>query len=238
MENEHIYKTELHCHSAEVSTCSNEPAENIVEKYVKYGYSTVVLTNHLNKSSFAHMEDATWAEKAEYFIEGYNKLKKAAGSDLNVLFGAEIRFPGSATDYLVYGITEDFLRNTPDCMTVNVGQFWQYCHREGYILIQAHPFRAGMMVTPVWQIDGIEVFNGHPGQSSFNDVAELYASHTEKFICTSGSDYHDDFHIPDGGILTAEPITNNARLVDVLARRDYSLIKDTDTMEAVLRSRG
>ena len=37
------YKTELHCHTAEASTCAHETAAATVEKYIRHGYTTLVL---------------------------------------------------------------------------------------------------------------------------------------------------------------------------------------------------
>ena len=214
-----------------------------METYLAHGYTTVVLTDHFSRFTFNNKKHGdrrshTHSERVDFFLSGTEALKAAAGDSLVILQGCELRLNTDDNDYQIYGDSGEFLRANPDIMDIDVAELSRRVRDAGLLLIQAHPFRAGMMVTPVWQIDGIEVFNGHPGQSSFNDVAELYASHTEKFICTSGSDYHDDFHIPDAGILTANPITSNKGLIDVLARRDYSLIKDTDTMEAVRRSRG
>ena len=89
------YKTELHCHTSEVSHCAGESAADTVEKYLKYGYSTLVLTNHLARSNFRHMgygDDTSWEDKAKFYIEGYYKMKEAAAGRMNILFGAEIRF--------------------------------------------------------------------------------------------------------------------------------------------------
>ena len=41
------YKTELHCHSCEISECADVDLNEIIEKYTQYGYTSLVLTNHL-----------------------------------------------------------------------------------------------------------------------------------------------------------------------------------------------
>ena len=92
------------------------------------------------------------------------------------------------------------------------------------ILIQAHPFRDSMTVTNPKAIDGVEVFNGHMGHDSRNEIAELWA---EKYnlIKTSGTDFHYN-HVPaNAGIVTECEITSMALLVKTLRSGDYTLIK-------------
>lgn len=82
-----MYKTEMHCHSANVSTCAHATAEEIVEKYTAAGYTTIVNTEHINPWTFPRdLEVRTWGEKVSYFIDGYKKLCAAAeGSCISCL---------------------------------------------------------------------------------------------------------------------------------------------------------
>ena len=69
------------------------------------------------------------------------------------------------------------------------------------------------------QMDGIEVYNGHPDHESHNDLALERASHGgSAFILTSGSDAHRLHHLARGGMLTDEEIRTEAELVDWLKR--------------------
>ena len=95
---------------------------------------------------------------------------------------------------------------------------------DGLLTIQAHPFRNGMTVTDPRRVDGIEVFNGHPGHNSRNDVAELWAKQAG-VIMTSGTDHHNPDHLPDGGIITDAPVTSVTQLIDLLKSGEYTLIK-------------
>lgn len=219
------YKTELHCHSRDASGCSSESVEGIVEKYLKYGYTTVCLTNHF--TPFHEMEDpAKWVADIEHKYAAYDKLVKAADGKLNILMGLEFRFAQNSNDYLVFGFEKDFLiRNTCWLLRMGVGRFTQLARPEGILTIQAHPFRFGMVTTPPEYVDGIEVFNGHPGHNSNNDIAEAWAKKYGK-IMTSGTDHHDPNHMPDGGILTDEPITSEKQLIEVLRSGNYELIRE------------
>ena len=118
-----MFKTELHCHSAEVSNCAHAYADYIVDRYISEGYSTIVLTNHFNKETFKNkrfdMLDAPWDEKVDYFMNGYHKMVEAAAGRINIILGMELRFFCEINDYLVYGITEEFLRAHPEMMDSN-----------------------------------------------------------------------------------------------------------------------
>lgn len=216
------YKTELHCHSKDASGCAHETAEGIAEKYLKAGYTTVFLTNHFSPSS----GDAdNWEAKVEKRYHALELLKQASNGRLNILMGLEFRFVQNSNDYLVYGYDKDFLLSNKDILTVGIKNFTQIAREKGILTIQAHPFRYGMTVVNPDYVDGIEVFNGHPGHNSNNDIAYAWA---EKYckIKTSGTDHHDPDHQPRGGILTDVPITSEQQLIDILKSGSYELIRD------------
>ena len=47
-----LYKTELHCHTGDTSLCGRATAEELLERYLEKGYSTVVVTDHFCKMTF------------------------------------------------------------------------------------------------------------------------------------------------------------------------------------------
>lgn len=216
------YKTELHCHSRDASGCSHESAEGIAEKYIKAGYTTVFLTNHFAPSGG---DDENWEAKIEKRYRALELLKNAAGDKLNILMGLEFRFVQNSNDYLVFGFDRDYLTSRRDILKMGIHSFTKMAREDGILTIQAHPFRFGMMVTNPNDVDGIEIFNGHPGHNSNNDIAEAWAKKYGK-IMTSGTDHHDPEHLPRGGILTDFPITGEKQLIEVLKSGEYELIRE------------
>lgn len=236
--NEYKYKTELHCHTKYVSKfCATVDAESIVEQYIKFGYSTVVITDHLNARTFTHPDckDLSMRDKMDYYVDGYRKVKEYAGDRLNVLLGAEVCFPENHSDYLIYGPDEDFFLNNTDMYLHD--RYWtgSLAHHNDCLFIQAHPFRVGCAVTEDWVIDGIEVYNGHPDQRNHNKIAEEWAKIYPQYILTSGSDHHDEPCYPTAGIMTKEPITSNKQLVEILKSGDFKLIRDEETRKKAKR---
>jgi len=220
-----LYKTEMHCHSAEVSGCAKDPAEHIVELYLENGYTTLVLTNHFSPGTLKRAgENATWEEQMDFFVGGYEKMKKIAGNRLHVLLGAEFRLWDYPNDYLVYGLTPEFLYAHPELPSLHLGQMSKFCREHGLFLVQAHPFRDGLTVVNAEHVDGIEVYNGTKDTDNRNMFAEMWAAVYGKRM-TAGSDHHKPKDPPDAGILTKEPITTMEQLVAVLRSGDYELYR-------------
>ena len=219
------YLYETHVHSSEVSRCSHVPAAELVRCYIDKGYNGIVLTDHINYSTFSDMENASWDEKISHFLEGFRIARAtAAGLDpsFSVLLGAELRVDGADNDYLLFGVCESFLRAHPDLMQMTFAQMADCAHDAGILLVQAHPFRRGMTIADWTKLDGLEVFNGNPNHESNNPIADAWAER-HGLLKTSGSDYHGDFGENPGGIRTSVPIGDNAALLDALKSGRYEL---------------
>lgn len=221
------YLFEMHTHTKEISVCAVAFAEDLIESYKDSDYAGFVLTNHLNASTFERvgLSDASWDEKIDHFIKGYETVKKAAGDRFVVLLGFELNFYNSSNDYLVYGATEEFLRSHGDLMAKTPKQVSKLCRENGLLFIQAHPFRRGMKVVDWDILDGYEVFNGNPRHNSNNDIAEIWAKKHHKSIVVSGSDFHEIGDACAGGIYFKNPIKNNDDLLRELRSGNYRLRK-------------
>ena len=74
-------------------------------------------------------------------------------------------------------------------------------------------------------LDGVEVFNGHKGHDSRNEIAYEWAKRFN-LIKTSGTDFHYIDTPINAGIETDFEITSLDTLVDVIKSGNYKLIKD------------
>lgn len=219
------YKTELHCHTAEASVCATENCADTVEKYIREGYTTVVLTNHYSKHTRFAAEVVNKTDFTEYYLNAYRKMKDYAGERLNVILGAEVTFDnGDPDDYLVYGITEEFLLAHKDILSSNIRDFHDLCTENGFVVVQAHPFRNGMVLRDPWFIDGIEVFNGSD-EPNHNDIADMWANYYPQHIKTAGTDHHGAEDQPASALATDVPMTSGQQIADVLRSGNYALIK-------------
>ena len=211
-----LYCTELHCHTQGVSVCGKCPPEEAARLYIEAGYAGVVVTDHMNRWTFRDFPEGTpWETMVKHFISGWERFQKAAGDRLFVMLGMELRFDENDNDYLVYGITPEFLLAHPEMMEMNPASFSELAHENGCMIFQAHPFRNRMTVIDPRCLDGIEVYNGHKGHDSRNDIAQSWA---ERYglLQISGSDSHYVDSCGTGGILTPVPVRSSRELLEAL----------------------
>lgn len=224
-----IFKTELHCHSTEVSACSKITATQLRDRYISAGYDTVVLTNHFATVTYEHLKCTDWQDFIDKYIYGYSLLKNISKGQLEILLAIEIRPKDSPNDYLMYGVSEKFLRENELLFNKSVEKLSKLSRENGILFIQAHPFRDYMQITSPTLLDGIEVFNGdhggYYGADSRNDIAKAYADKYE-FIKTSGTDLHYPNDKILGGITTSEKIRSISQLIEILKNGNYNLIQD------------
>lgn len=217
------YKTELHAHTSEVSQCSGVSTAKLVETYIQKGYSTLVITNHYSPFTFSHMTDATWQEKNDMFLSSYYLALDAAKGRINIILGMEYRNAYTGNDYLIYGITEDFIRlysydDEHNFINMHLKEFTELAHKHGMLVFQAHPFRNGMTIIKPDNLDGIEVLNGHPGHDSRNDIASLWAQKYDLLTC-GGSDCHQRGDEAKVALVTDNIIKNQAQLIEALKNK-------------------
>lgn len=214
------YKTELHCHTSLVSKCAGVPVYEMTEKYISLGYTTLVVTDHFSPATFEDTEALSWAEKCNHFISGYKKVKEIANGRINVILGMEFRNVYSSNDYLVYGVTEEFIKkyNTSDNNNFTkmfLADFADLLHKNNMLIYQAHPFRNSMQIVDPKKLDGIEIANCHKRHDSRNDIAKMWAEKFGLMVC-GGSDCHQKGDEGRGGMITDYIIKTNADLLKAL----------------------
>ncbi len=185
--NTYPYTTELHAHSKPVSACGDFPPEQVVEFYKGAGATSLVLTNHLTPH---HLEDGgTPSQIAEAYLNDYRAAKEAAGNDLNVILGVEIRFTESLNDYLVYGVEESDIERFVELVPHGIQNFYKKIKSDRNMIFHAHPLRSRMDPTPLGSVDGVESINMHPGHHAKPSLIFKYAKEHDLFVC-GGSDFH------------------------------------------------
>ena len=224
------FYTELHAHTKDTSRCAEVSADELVALYRAAKTDTLVITDHMSPSTFeAYPENSLcWQERVDIFLRGYRAAKAAAGDSLTVLLGMELRFDrkGDNNDYLVYGVTEDFLYQNENLLEMRLSRFAELAHQNGLLLFQAHPFRDGMRIIPPAYLDGIEVCNACVRHDSRNAIAAEWAQ-LHGLRGSAGSDFHRPEDVARGGIFTDKKIESNQDLLAVLRAGRYMLRKPT-----------
>ena len=218
---------DLHVHTQEVSGCSNVSVEDMIDKYHAKGYDAVVITNHFCRYTRDFGRFEKWDDFVDFFMIPINRGREYAKKyGMKIFWGIELRFNCDyANDFLVYGITEEFLKEHPNMLDMSIAEFSPIAREAGCLIYQAHPFRDWIQVIPPKFLDGVEVNNGHPYQNSRNDFARLWAD-ANGLGMISGSDFHQDGYEAHGGIVTFKDIESNEQLCDILRSGEYNLICD------------
>lgn len=214
---------EMHLHTSESSNCGRVSAADAVRLYKEAGYDGIVVTDHYSSGTFKRKipRDIPYKDQVEIYLKGYRAALKAAGDDFTVLLGMELSLNENDNDYLVYGVTEEFLIKAGYLLDLSLEEFVELAHANGCLVYQAHPFRKYMAVTKPELLDGIEVYNGCPGSNSNNEFSMMWAN-KYGLRGVSGSDFHQLKDLAYGGISFPEPIKTNEDLVRALKGK-YSL---------------
>ena len=209
--------------------CSEMMPRLMVDAYKSAGYDGIVITNHYFGMLYEWYPELAGASKDVFldkYLFGFREAREQGRKvGLEVLPGAEVRFDGHASDYLLYGIDESFFYNAPLLNTLSLEELEKILPK-GAIIIQAHPFRDGMEVTPPQKLFGVEVYNGRTPQDR-NVMAEFWAKN-ENLKMTSGSDCHSRQDVGRGGLLfhTERKIDSAERLAEEICGGNYRLIVD------------
>ena len=217
------YKIELHCHTSPVSGCSNMKGQDLVRYYAQAGYSAVHITDHFTNWFFAEQDFTD-------YLYGYHAAKKAGEKlGVKVYLGAELRYENNPNDYLLFGVTEEFLRGAKELLKSTYPEIYAYCKQNGVLIYQAHPFRDGMLETPPEMLDGIEGYNMHPHHRSRNDKAIAYAEkHGLNYL--SGSDAHSKEMVGRGGIISDTLPEDSIGLRDLILSGKYELYHEGEVV--------
>ena len=217
------YKYELHCHTDETSRCGRVPAAEAVGLFKSKGYDGMVITDHYSQMTFGELGVFNSGEMAETFLKGYRAAKQAADEDFTVLLGMELRCWNSAIDYLVYGVTEEFIENSGNLLFKYARRFCRLAQKNNMLVVAPHPLRMHPFMPAAKYIDGCEIFNSKESDEN-NAGAQQWADKNNLKVRISGSDFHRTTHGFFSGILTDEKINTNDDLIRILKNGDFELI--------------
>ena len=213
-------KLDTHVHTSEVSHCGKVKAARMAELYIAAGYGAITICDHLTLRQMTEDGCRTPQERLDYQLRGYRAAKEAAGDKLDVLLGAEIRFhvtPDDVNDYLIFGLDEDKYLALVTDRPRDPAECHRFVNARNCLFYQAHPFRDGIYRAEAEELDGIEVYNGHPNHNSRNNLA-LALAEERGCAYTSGSDAHQEIQTARGGIWVPEDVHTAPQLADFLRR--------------------
>lgn len=226
-----IYKYETHLHTCQGSACGISKGSDYIKPYFDAGYTGIFVTDHFFGGNTAVSRDLIWNERINLYCKGYedaletaklfNQKNNLLGTEkeFKVFFGIEQTFNGD--DYLIYGLSKDWLLAHPEVETMNHKELFDAVNNNAGLMIQAHPFRLRGYMDAIHvhprEVHGVEILNAG-NKPDENDLAALYAE-KYNFPVTAGSDIHnvDKLLFGDGGI----PVTGMAFDTPLASLDDY-----------------
>ena len=204
------YLYDPHTHTAETSKCGHLFAAEVVDRDVRNGFSGLVVTDHLHPEYLSRIDTQhNWDMVIDHYLSGYHASKKRGDeAGLDVLLGAECRFPEDDNDYLVYGIDEQWLRSNPYACCMSAQEFYDKFHNE-VLIIHAHPFRAGSAPVQETAIHGAEIINNNPRHPNNNDQALAMCRRHPEYFRLAGSDTHRDGDEARAGVILPERVKDS-----------------------------
>ena len=219
------YKYEAHLHTAETSLCGKVPAAEQVKRYHDAGYAGICVTDHLHGGYLDELDHHHWTDWdlfIERWLTGYRLAKRAGDAlGLDVILGAELRFPQNERDYLVYGIDEAWLHNHPYMFSTSAEEFFSQCGND-VLVIHAHPYRYNDEVL-YGSVHGLEIVNCNPRHDSRNELALQLAMKHPGLIRTVGSDCHRKNDACLSAVLSGQRITDSFGYRTLMLEGNFSL---------------
>ena len=215
----YCYRTEMHLHTSPVSGCSEVKPADAVRMYAEEGYDALVVTNHFEPSLLERFSDAQHC--VDWYLRDFYAAQEAGCQEgVVVLLGMEIRFAECGNDYLVYGIDEEYIKESFAYLGQGIEKYYQAMHRDETVILQAHPFRDFMQRADVRFLDGIETFNMHPSHNARAAIAARYARERDMLV-SAGTDFHHPGHQGMAAMLSKTLPTDSFAVAKILRSRDY-----------------
>ena len=114
------YLYETHLHTVPGSACAHNTGAEMAEAALKKGYAGIIVTDHNWGGNTGINRALPWEQWVDGFIQGYlDALEFGKKHDFDVFWGYEAGF--HATEFLIYGITPEWLKQHPEIRTGSKG---------------------------------------------------------------------------------------------------------------------
>ena len=215
---------EIHCHTSEVSACGWVDAKSVVRMHMEAGFEGICITDHYHEHFFSSHKNLKASEIADKYLTGF-RIARDEGRriGLKVYLGMEIKFTESPNDYLVYGVAEELLYENTYMFRMSLKEFSLMARAKGLLLIQAHPFRDGMVRVNPALLDGMETLNANLRHNARNHLANAYAEENN-LVKIGDSDFHQKCDINLAAMEFKIEINNSEEMVNALRNGEYNIV--------------
>lgn len=220
------YYYDMHVHNGVSSACASITPEEVVDLYLRHGFTGIVVTDHFLRGNAKVDRTQDWKEQIRQYFDGYHQVKAVGDQKgLQVFNGVEISNEGA--DIVCYGLPESFYEAHPEIMELPFSAVIALATENGAFVTQAHPFRRNSYINHVMLFgqytDAIEVFNANRRDVE-NKLAKDYAD-AYGLLYTAGSDLHHCRQVVLGGVAVNKKVDSLSELIDCIKKRESSVIK-------------
>lgn len=223
-----MYKYETHLHTQNCSACAYSTPKQMINALKEKGYAGTIITNHFYHGNTAIDRNLSWREFVEHYENDYLEAKEYGDSvGIKVFFGIEEGI-GGGKEVIICGVTPEALKSCDDFVNYTTEQISEFAHKNGGIIIAAHPFRNRPYISNPDKepdhtlFDAIEGFN--LGNRDDENVKGLAFAKKHGLPATSGGDVHVAEHIGHSGIAFDYPIETDEQLVEGIKSGNFKLI--------------
>ena len=213
-----MFYYELHSHTNAASLCSIVEPEAYIKFYIEKGYSGMVITDHFYHGNTSVNRRLPWDMFIDEYCEGYFRAKKEGDKHgFSVFFGFEQKFIDGNDEYIVLGISPEWLKEHPEIRDMDRKSFFETIHKANGFVIQAHPFRERYYISDIRlslnYVDAIEVYNQGDTDEQVRRAYE-YAKNLG-LPMTAGTDIHS-IHDREvvGGVAFEKQINTITELIE------------------------
>ena len=223
------YRYETHLHTKEASACARTWAKDYISFYKERGYSGIIVTDHFFSGNTGVDRNQSWHDWVSEYCKGYEHAKEEGDKqEFTVFFGIEQNFDGD--EYLVYGLTREWLLAHPEMLHCSRKEFYELMHQAGALVVQAHPYRERGYLRRVnlnpYYVDAWEVVNF--GNEPYQDALAIKEAKKRGLPVIGGSDMHCiDGDPATGGIESDTPLSSVQDFMELIKRgKGYSVITE------------
>lgn len=216
---EGFIKIDPHVHSSGVSRCSRVSCEEIIDQKIELGYDGVILVNHCQAWYYPEEEHKAYIESV---LEDFQRGKAYADKkNFRFYLGLEVTLmePHYA-DWLLYGVTEEFLRSSPCLYKLTQKELFTLCEQWRIVLVQAHPYRQ----TPCdpKYMHGVEI---NCTDCDLDKIPQVEAFAEEYgILITCGTDYHFAERTYRGGMYIPESCQTAVDVAEYLRTAGQTIV--------------
>ncbi len=214
---EKMLKIDMHLHSYPISVCSSVTYKQLIDEKQAQGYDGGVLTNHCDPSYYPPSNHAEFMQR---FVAEYENAKAYADDKgFLLMLGLEVTlFEPWYAHWLVYGLTKEQLLSSPCYFALTQKQLFEYCEKNGLLLVQAHPYRyCGQPIAPNL-VHGLEINCSSRDLPFAEKIVEL-AKERGQFV-TCGTDYHGG-NAFFGGVYLPQSVQTSVDLAKYLRKTPH-----------------